>query len=438
MTGPRETLARLRQGDAPNADALRDFASGLADGSVSDAQAGAFAMGVCRTPLTPEGRAALTRAMRDGGEVMEWDLPGPVIDKHSTGGVGDCVSLILAPALAVCGAFVPMISGRGLGHTGGTLDKLSAIPGFRTEMQTDEVQAIVRRVGCAIVGATGDIAPADRRLYAVRDVTGTVESLDLIVASILSKKLAEGPEALVLDVKTGSGAFMADPKAARGLAQALVETAQANGVMTSAILTDMSQPAATSCGNALEVISAMEALTEPGARRSERLVTLVKSLGGEALALGGLVPDADIGAERIGTALSSGAAAEVFGRMAAAQGAPADFLERWRDRLPAAPVVAELRADHPGVVSEIDARALGEIVVDLGGGRRREDDTIDPAVGLSHIVQLGAVVTEGQPLARIHAAESDVAEVAAARVAEAITMESGAVTPPPLVQETLR
>tara|TARA_R110002124_G_scaffold2843_3_gene18710 strand:+ start:634 stop:1950 length:1317 start_codon:yes stop_codon:yes gene_type:complete len=438
LTGARETLAALRAGDAPGAGALTEFADGLANGTVSDAQAGAFAMGVCHTPLTPEGRVALTRSMRDGGDVLEWDLPGPVVDKHSTGGVGDCVSLVLAPALAACGAYVPMISGRGLGHTGGTLDKLSSIPGFRTEMQTDELQDIVRRVGCAIVGATADIAPADRRLYAVRDVTGTVESLDLIVASILSKKLAEGIEALVLDVKTGSGAFTANAAAARALAQALVETGQANGVMTSAILTDMSQPAATSCGNALEVITAMEALTEPSTRRSSRLIALTRALGGEALALGGLVADAEEGAARIGTALTSGVAAEVFGRMVAAQGGPSDFPDRWRDRLPAAPVVAELRADQPGVVGRIDARTLGEVVVDLGGGRRREDDRIDPTVGISHIAQLGAVVTEGQPLARVHAATGDAAEEAAERVARAIVMVSGAVTPPQLVQETIR
>ncbi|MEM7643622.1 MAG: thymidine phosphorylase [Pseudomonadota bacterium] len=434
----RALLSTLRRGEVPSVSALAAFVADLAEGDVSDAQAGAFAMGICRTPLDGPGRAALTRAMRDGGEVLAWDVPGPVIDKHSTGGVGDCVSLILAPALAACGAYVPMISGRGLGHTGGTLDKLAAIPGFRVEMQTDELQSIVIRVGCAIVGATAEIAPADRRLYAVRDVTGTVESLDLIVASILSKKLAEGIEALVLDVKTGSGAFMADPQAARALAQALVETGQANGVMTSAILTDMSQPVATSAGNALEILTAMEALTDPNGRASSRLVAVTRALGGEALALGGLVADADAGADRIGRALTSGEAAEVFGRMVAAQGGPSDFPERWRDRLPAAPVVAELRADQPGVVAEIDARALGEVVVDLGGGRRRETDRVDLAVGISHIAQLGAVVTEGQPLARVHAADGDAAEAAAARVAEAIVMGSGAVTPPTLVQETIR
>ncbi|MEM8824170.1 MAG: thymidine phosphorylase, partial [Pseudomonadota bacterium] len=325
----RSLLSALRRGEVPSPSALVAFATALAEGDISDAQAGAFAMGVCRTPLDGPGRAALTRAMRDGGEVLQWDLPGPVIDKHSTGGVGECVSLVLAPALAACGAYVPMISGRGLGHTGGTLDKLAAIPGFRVEMQTDELQNIVASVGCAIVGATAEIAPADRRLYAVRDVTGTVESLDLIVASILSKKLAEGIEALVLDVKTGSGAFMVDPAAARALAGALVETSQANGVMTSAILTDMSQPVATSAGNALEILTAMAALTDPNERGSARLVALTKALGGEALALGGLAADAEEGAAKIGRALVSGEAAEIFGRMVVAQGGPSDFLDRW-------------------------------------------------------------------------------------------------------------
>nr|WP_259945881.1 thymidine phosphorylase [Jannaschia sp. W003] len=428
----------MRQGRAPGRRALAEFADGLADGSVSDAQAGAFAMGICRAPLTADARAALTRAMRDTGQVLEWDVDGPVADKHSTGGVGDCVSLVLAPALAACGVYVPMISGRGLGHTGGTLDKLSAIPGFRADLQTDVLQRIVAEVGCVICSASEDIAPADRRLYAVRDVTGTVESTDLIVASILSKKLAEGLEALVLDVKTGSGALMPDPAAAAALARDLAETAQAAGVMTSAILTDMSQPAATAAGNALEVIAAMEALTDPGGRPSTRLVALTKALGGECLALCGLVADSEEGAARIGSALASGAAAERFGRMVHAQGGPSDFPDRWRDRLPAAPVVAELRADAPGVIGSIDTRALGEIVVDLGGGRRREDDRIDPTVGISHIAQIGAVVTEGQPIARVHAADPDEAEEAAGRVADAIELATRAVTAPELIREVIR
>ncbi|WP_308917370.1 thymidine phosphorylase [Jannaschia sp. LMIT008] len=438
MSGIRATLAALRAGRVPDHADLRRFADGLADGQVSDAQAGAFAMGVCHTPLGRDARAVLTRAMRDGGATLEWRLDGPVADKHSTGGVGDCVSLILAPALAACGVFVPMISGRGLGHTGGTLDKLAAIPGLRTAFGVDAMQRIVAEVGCAIVGATEGIAPADRRLYAVRDVTGTVDSIDLIVASILSKKLAERPEALVLDVKTGPGAFLADPAEARALARALVETAQADGVMTSAILSDMSQPLIPSVGNALEVIAAMEALSDPTRRATARLVAVTEALGGECLALCGLASDSDDGAGRVRDALTSGNAMEVFGRMVAAQGGPADFPDRWRDRLPAAPAVAELRADRPGTVAALDARALGEVVVKLGGGRMREDDAIDPAVGLSHIAPVGATLTEGQPIARVHAADGEEAQEAAEAVAAAITFAAGPVTPPTLVQEVIR
>lgn len=435
---PRDLLSRLREGRAPTARALEAFVGGLADGSVTDAQAGAFAMGLCRTPLNRDRRTALTRAMRDTGRTLEWDVDGPVADKHSTGGVGDCVSLVLAPALAACGVYVPMISGRGLGHTGGTLDKLAAIPGMRTELGAEAMQRQVAAIGCAIVGASDDIAPADRRLYALRDETATVESLDLIVASILSKKLAEGPEALILDVKTGSGAFLPDPGEARKLARALVETSQAAGVMTSALLTDMSQPLAPSVGNALEVIAAMEALTEPKARSNARLVALTEGLGGECLALGGLVADAAEGQKRIREALETGSAVEVFGRMVSAQGGPADFPDRWRDRLPAAPVVAELRADAPGVLASIDARILGDVVVRLGGGRRVASDTVDPAVGLSHVAALGASVTEGTPLARVHAADAEDAEAAAEAVAHAMTLAAEPVTPPALVMEVIR
>ena len=225
----RSILSRLRAGDALSPEDYTWFANGLASGAVSDAQAGAFAMAVCLKPIGAEGRVRLTHAMRDSGDVMSWDMPGPVLDKHSTGGVGDTVSLPLAPALAACGAYVPMLSGRGLGHTGGTLDKLEAIPGYSAILDGEELTRVVAKVGCAIVGASGSIAPADRRLYGVRDVTSTVESIDLITASILSKKLASGLEGLVLDVKTGSGAFLPDPQAALELATALVETAQGAG-----------------------------------------------------------------------------------------------------------------------------------------------------------------------------------------------------------------
>ncbi|MDF1728897.1 MAG: thymidine phosphorylase, partial [Sulfitobacter sp.] len=273
----RQILAKLRHAQALTAEELRWMAQGLASGAVSDAQAGAFAMGICRNGMATEGRVALTLAMRDSGRVLDWGLPGPVLDKHSTGGVGDCVSLVLAPALAACGAYVPMISGRGLGHTGGTLDKLEAIPGLDTQVEEARLRAIVKATGCAIVGATGDIAPADRRLYAVRDVTATVDQLDLITASILSKKLAAGLQGLVLDVKLGSGAFMKNPADAQALAEALTRTANEAGCPTTALISDMTQPLAPALGNGLEVAEVMRVL-EGGVQGP--LLDLSAALGG--------------------------------------------------------------------------------------------------------------------------------------------------------------
>lgn len=431
----RTIIAHLRRGQRPSAEELRWFAEGLASGAVTDAQAGAFAMAVCLKGLGDEGRVALTRAMRDSGRVLEWDLPGPVLDKHSTGGVGDCVSLLLGPALAACGAYVPMISGRGLGHTGGTLDKLEAIPGFRADVTTDRLREITRDVGCAIVAANSEVAPADRRLYAIRDVTGTVESIDLITASILSKKLAAGLEALVLDVKAGSGAFMKTQGEAEALARALVSTAQGAGCMTTALVTDMSQPLATAAGNALEVIEVMETLT--GTSVNAALWDLTAALGGEALALGGLAADAEDGADRIEAALESGQAAEVFGRMVAALGGPADFVERWPDRLPSAPVMREVTAGRAGHVTRIDGEALGLAVVALGGGRMKGGDRINPSVGLSDIAGLGEEISTGLPLAIIHAASEAEADVAEAAVRAAFTVGDEEVAEPPLILERI-
>lgn len=435
MTDARAIIARLRRSEMLVEGDLDWFARGLASGAVTDAQAGAFAMAVCIRGLGPGGRIALTRAMRDSGQVLDWDLPGPVIDKHSTGGVGDCVSLLLAPALAACGAYVPMVSGRGLGHTGGTLDKLEAIPGFRTGMSEEALRAQLAEVHCAIVAATAEIAPADRRLYAVRDVTGTVDSIDLIVASILSKKLAAGLEALVLDVKCGSGAFMKTPAEARALARALVDTAQGAGCMTAALVTDMSQPLATAAGNALEVIEVMETLT--GTSVNAALWDITCALGGEALALGGIAADADDGAGRIAQALESGAAAEVFGRMVTAQGGPADFVDRWPDRLPSAPVVREVPSLRAGFVVAVNAEILGHAVVHLGGGRLREGDRVNPSVGLSDLAGIGEDVSRDLPLALVHAATEADADAAVAAVQAAYRIADAAPDDPPLVLERI-
>ena len=435
MTDARSIIARVRDGGQPSVDDLRWFAMGLASGEVTDAQAGAFAMAVLLKGLSEEGRVALTRGMRDSGRVLEWDLPGPVVDKHSTGGIGDCTSLLLAPALACCGAYVPMISGRGLGHTGGTLDKLEAIPGFRTGLTEAALRKQMAEVKCAIVAASADLAPADRRLYAIRDVSATVESIDLITASILSKKLAAGLEALVLDVKCGSGAFMKTAEQAEALARSLVKTAQGAGCMTSALITDMSQPLATAAGNALEVIEVMETLT--GTSVNAALWDVTVALGGEVLALAGLASDAQDGEGRIAQALESGAAAECFGRMVVAQGGPADFVERWPDRLPSAPVMMEVPALQDGFVARIDGEALGLAVVHLGGGRLREGDRVNPSVGLSDLAGIGEETGEGVPLAMVHAVTEDAGRAAVAAVQAAYGIVADLPEEPALIQKRI-
>ncbi len=428
----RVILAKLRHRQTPTRDELTWIAGALADGGLSDAQAGAFAMGVCLNGLSDLGRVALTLAMRDSGRVLKWDLDGPMLDKHSTGGIGDCVSLILAPALAACGAYVPMISGRGLGHTGGTLDKLESIPGLVTDLDEARFRNVVRHVGCAIISANADIAPADRRLYAVRDISSTVDSLDLITASILSKKLAAGLDGLVLDVKVGSGAFMKDLKQAQALAEALTKTANAAKCKTTAVISDMSQPLVPSLGNALEVAEVMRVLTGSG---RGPIVDVAAALGGVLLVNGGLADDVQVGADAIVRAIRKGAAAERFGAMVAAMGGPVTFVENWSRFLPEATVIREVTAPADGYVSAIDGEALGFAVVALGGGRNVESDRINPAVGLSDVARLGAKVTRGQTLAVVHATRPDEADRTAQAVRSAITLGSTKPKVPELIIE---
>ena len=417
-TDPRPVIARLRDGGGMDAAGAGLIARGLADGSLTDAQAGAFAMAVLTRGAGDAGRVALTQAMRDSGRVLRWDLPGPVVDKHSTGGIGDVVSLVLAPLLAACGGYVPMISGRGLGHTGGTLDKLEAIPGLSVDLPEDALRRLVAEAGCAIVAASADLAPADRRLYAIRDEAAAVESLDLITASILSKKLAAGLDALVLDVKAGSGAFCRTDAEARDLAQALVGTANGAGCRTAALITDMDQPLARAAGNGLEVAEAIACLK--GAPSALRDLTL--ALAAEALRLAGL--DADQ-AER---ALDSGAAAERFAAMIAGQGGPADVLDR---PLTPAPVIREVPA--AGTVAAIDAAAIGHAVIALGGGRLRSGQAIDHRVGFSDLARLGE---DRGILGRIHAATEDGADKAEAALRAAYTIGEAA-TPGPLIRDRI-
>src|SRR3954454_7696728 len=345
---PQEIIRRKRDGARLDEAEIEAFVAGLTAGHVSEGQAAAFAMAVLFRGLSVEERVALTHAMARSGAVRTWDLPGPVLDKHSTGGVGDAISLALAPAVAACGGFVPMISGRGLGHTGGTLDKLDAIPGYRSQPDLDTFRRVVRGVGCAIIGQTNDLAPADRRLYAIRDVTATVESIDLITASILSKKLAAGLHGLVKDVKVGSGAFMRDRESARALAESLVHVANQAGLPTTALLTDMDQPLASAAGNAVEVAYAVDYLT--GQRREPRFHAVTVALAAEMLVLGGLAEARGEAERRIEEAIVSGRAAEVFARMVAALGGPSDLFERPENHLARAPVIRPVPPRTPGVV----------------------------------------------------------------------------------------
>jgi len=428
----QEIIRKKRDGRELEPVEIAQLIAGLTDGAVSEGQAAAFAMAVFLKGMNAEERVALTLAMRDSGTVLDWSgLDGPAVDKHSTGGIGDNVSLILAPALAACGAYVPMISGRGLGHTGGTLDKLDSIPGYASQPDLAAFRRTVAQAGCAIIGQTADLAPADRRLYAIRDVTATVESIDLITASILSKKLAAGLDALVLDVKCGSGAFMATPEDARELATSLVQVANGAGCRTAALMTDMNEPLASAAGNALEVWNACACLT--GEEVDPRLWDVATALGGEALALAGLAADARQGSAAVADALQSGQAAERFGRMVAALGGPSDFMERFGEHLPRAQVVRDVPPSADGIVRRIDARAIGLSVIELGGGRRLAIDTINPSVGFDRLAGIGAFVDGDFPLARVHAATEDAADRAAEALAAAYVIGDEAPEAPDLI-----
>jgi thymidine phosphorylase len=438
--GVAAELIRQKRDGAPLGDqAIVDLVAGIVDGSVSDAQIAAFAMAVYFRGMTRAECASLTRAMTRSGTVLDWsDGGGPTLDKHSTGGVGDKVSLVLAPVVAACGGRVPMISGRGLGHTGGTLDKLSSIPGYDTTPDIARFRAAVRDAGCAIVGQTADLAPADRRLYAIRDVTATVDSIPLITASILSKKLAAGLDALLIDVKVGGGAFATSIEAAIDLAESLLAVAEGAGLRASALLTDMSQALGRDVGNALEVREAIAVLT--GGARDDRLHAVTTALTSELLVLGGLARDVAAAEAAVEHALASGAAAERFARMVAALGGPHDLLECPDRYLARAPVELAVAPDRAGFIARVDARALGLLVVELGGGRRRAEDEIDPGVGLTAVRGVGDAVDRERPIAIVHAASIPDAEAAAKRLREAVTVsdDPNAGSEPPVLRRMAR
>lgn len=436
---PQEVIRAKRDGGVLSPAEIATFVQGLTDETVTDAQAAALAMAVYFRGMTAAEGAALTLAMRNSGRVLDWPAAGvdlPVADKHSTGGVGDKVSLILAPLIACCGAAVPMISGRGLGHTGGTLDKLAAIPGYDVAPGLDRFMRIVKGTGCSIIGQTDDLAPADRRLYAIRDVTATVESIPLITASILSKKLAAGLDTLIMDVKYGSGAFMETAEAARELGRSIVAVAAGAGLPATALLTDMNQVLGRTAGNALEVLEAIRVLTGPGSADA-RLKEVTIELSARLLVRAGLQPGLVRARAEATRALESGHAAERFARMVAAHGGPADLLERSAEILPAAPAIRPVAAEDAGYVAAMNVREIGLGVVALGGGRTRPDQAVDSAVGFSEVCQIGDLVAAGTPLALVHAPTEEGAQAAAARFRAAITLADRKPRPAPVVLEAV-
>jgi pyrimidine-nucleoside phosphorylase len=420
-------IQHKRDGNALEPEEWRQLIREYTEGRVPDYQMSALLMAVVFRGLASEELAALTDAMIASGDRLKFDgLDRPVADKHSTGGVGDKVSLLLAPMVASCGVAVPMMSGRGLGHTGGTLDKLESIPGFRTDLSLREAEAQVQRIGCAMLGQTPEIAPADKRLYALRDVTGTVESIPLISASIMSKKLAEGLTGLVLDVKTGSGAFMPDISQAIELARTMIGLGHERACPTVALLTAMDRPLGRSCGNALEVEESIQSLQGDGPLD---LMEVTYALGVEMLLLVGAAASAAEARRKLEESVSSGRALETFGRIIEAQGGDPRVLEN-PESLPQADEVEVFRARQNGVVTGIEPRRIGRAIVELGGGRRTIEDTIDPAVGFVIPVKPGDSVAEGEPLASVFARSADGIDRAMRALSEAITIgKSGTLTP---------
>ena len=436
---PQEIIRRKRDGEKLSSEEIVFFVKGIADNSISEGQIGSFAMAVFFNGMEMDERVALAMGMRDSGTVLEWsslELDGPVLDKHSTGGVGDVVSLMLGPMVAACGGYVPMISGRGLGHTGGTLDKFDAIPGYNTEPDNALFRKVVKEVGVAIIGQTGDLAPADKRFYGIRDVTATVESISLITASILSKKLAAGLDALVMDVKAGSGAFMPTYEGSKELAQSIVAVANGAGCKTTALITNMEEVLASSAGNAVEVREAVQYLT--GEYRNPRLHEVTMSLCAEMLMLGKLASSVDEAKEKLQNVLDSGKAADVFGSMVSALGGPNDFVENYDNYLEKADIVRPIYAQKGGVITSMNTREIGLAVVTMGGGRRKPTDTIDYAVGFTDVIALGEEVNSERPLAVVHVRNEVQFEEAQKALRKAICIGNGKVKSSPMVFEKIR
>ncbi len=413
---PADLIRRKRFGQELTEAEIQAFVAGVVDGSFGDAQLGAFLMAVCMNGMTVAETTALTLAMRDSGQVLDLSqLPGRKVDKHSTGGVGDKVSLVLAPLVAAAGVPVPMISGRGLGYTGGTIDKLGSIPGYRTDLTIDEFQAVLAECGYVMAGASAEIAPADRRMYAVRDVSGTVESIPLITASILSKKLAEGIDGLVMDIKCGRASFMKTQKDAEALMQSIVSTGQQAGKQVSALLTDMDRPLGCAIGNALEVREALATLRGDG---PDDLLEITLALGSEMLVLAGVAEDCEQAETRLRSLLWNGKALQCCAQNLQRQGGDPGIVED-PDRLGTAAHRFQVHAQADGHVTDVDPLAIGLAVVRLGGGRQQATDAIDPLVGVVLAKKAGDPVAAGDLLATVHASRADAADDEAVRRVEA-------------------
>lgn len=433
-----DVIRRKRDGQSLGDAELQMLVDGLSDGSLPAEQVSAFAMAVFLNSMTFDEAASLTQKMAQSGLIIDWQdqaLDGPVVDKHSTGGIGDKVSFLLAPIAAACGCYVPMISGRGLGHSGGTLDKIGSVPGYDPFPDPERFKSVVRDVGCAIIGQTAAMAPADRRFYSIRDITATVESVPLITASILSKKIAAGLQGLVMDVKFGSGAFMSTAEQARELATSIIGTGRASGLTTHALLTDMNENLGTTAGNALEIREAVQFLT--GGAQEPRLAEVTCGLTAEMLIVGGLEDSRDTALATVQSAIDSGKAGEVLGRMFAALGGPADFMERCDDYLPSAPVQQPVVAPAGGYLAAVDGRRVGNAIIELGGGRRTLNDELDLSVGFADVLPIGTQVDAGMPLATVHAADSSSAAAASKLFVEACAIAEAAPSQRPVVLETM-
>jgi pyrimidine-nucleoside phosphorylase len=435
---PQDVIRKKRDGRALSHDEIAFFVRGVTTGSWADYQVSALLMACFLNGMSPAEQQALTEEMLRSGERLDFsDIPLVKADKHSTGGVGDKTSLVLAPVAAAAGLCVPMISGRGLGHTGGTLDKLEAIPGFRVNLSTEEFRAVLRRVGFAMMGQTAAIAPADRRLYALRDATATVEAIPLIVGSIMSKKLAAGLDVLVLDVKTGSGAFMRDEEKALQLARALVETGNSFGVRTLALITDMNQPLGRAVGNALETRECLDILRGDVCERTRAALDLSLELSARMVLLASRESSLESARLKVRRALDSGAALERFRACVEAQGGDARVCDHPARLLPS--TLRELKVESPraGFVTRMDATEIGHAVGQLGGGRVRVDDEIDSAVGYLADARIGDELVEGEPLGLLYYHDAGLARDAAARIQAAYTLEDAPVEPPQLIKEVI-